>query len=189
LRRGQPATSPSQGPRTRRAGERIFAILLQGFRAVAVRPTQSDKGVHAPLRCFASSGGFYHGCPQASCSAALLRPCPVVSGFERRAEWAMGHLVGHQYGCIHPKTRRSSSKPTTAPMSSRMMDRSGRPPTLARTGSAGTEGAGFIGNGTEGVGARIASAAPSAAFVEGRRIHRLPSPGGQARSPPAAVLL
>jgi hypothetical protein len=136
----------------------------QGFRAVAVRPTQSDEGVHAPLRCFASSGGFFHECPQASCSAALLRPCPVVSGFERRAEWAWGHLVSHQYGCIHPKTRRSSSKPTTAPMSSRMTDRSGRPPTLARTGSAGTEGAGFMGNGTEGVGARVASAAPSAAL-------------------------
>jgi hypothetical protein len=65
---------------------------------------------------------------------------------------------------------------------------SGRPRTLARTGSAGTEGAGLMGNGTEGVGARR-KCGTAGRFVEGRRINRLPSPGGQARSPLAAVLL
>jgi hypothetical protein len=67
-----------------------------------VRPTQSDKGVHAPLRFFASSGGPSHECQQAAFPAPQVNPCPAASGAERRAKQAFGppcqSPVGHPPG-------------------------------------------------------------------------------------------
>ena len=133
------------GPSNATGGRADLRHSPQGSKPSPYDQLNPMKEFHAPVRCFASSGGLFHECPQASCCAALLRPCPVVTGVERRAEWAWGHLVSHQYGCIHPKTRRSSQK-----ADDRADEQQG--------------GRGLHGERDRGVGTRIASAAPSAAL-------------------------